>query len=155
MVTIMPADEGKILAQVKELFSEYAAALGCNPCFKNLEQEIAALPGDYSPPGGSLLVARYDNRVAGCVALKRLDENACEMKRLYVRPEFRGKGIGKALVLSAVEDARKLGYRHIRLNTLPSMKEAIPLYHFLGFYDIQPYGATPIPGALYMEFTIS
>ncbi|MCC6346295.1 MAG: GNAT family N-acetyltransferase [Nitrospirales bacterium] len=155
MVTIVPAEEGELLAQVKELFREYAAALGCNPCFKNLELEIAALPGGYGPPEGSLLVARHESRVAGCVALKKLDRDACEMKRLYVRPEFRGKGIGKALVLSAVEDARRMSYHRIRLNTLPSMKEAIPLYHSLGFQDIEPYDATPITGALYMEFTIT
>ncbi|MFO0753644.1 MAG: GNAT family N-acetyltransferase [Thermodesulfovibrionales bacterium] len=155
MVAIVPAEKGEVLAEVKELFREYAAALGCNPCFKNLEIEIAALPGDYASPGGALLVARHENGVAGCVALKRLDKDACEMKRLYVRPAFRGKGIGKALVLSAVEDARRLHYRRIRLNTLPSMKEAIPLYHSLGFTEIEPYDPTPIAGAFYMELRLA
>lgn len=154
MTSIQQAEQGEDLELAGRLFREYADALDCAPCFKDLDLEINGLPGEYAPPSGRLLLALYDGRSAGCVALKRLDAVSCEMKRLYVRPEFRGKGIGRALARAIIEEAGKIGYTYLRLNTLPSMKEAINLYNSLGFRGISPYGANQMEGALYMELAL-
>lgn len=137
----------------KKLFREYADALGCTPCFQNLDAEISGLPGDYAPPHGALILAK-DGEVVGCVALKKLNSQACEMKRLYVRPDRRGLGIGRRLTLFAIETARSLGYMRLCLNTLPSMSEAISLYRSLGFTVIEPYDDKHIEGGIYMELNL-
>lgn len=137
---------------VRTLFREYAASLGIDLCFQNFEKELAELPGAYAPPPGCLFLARVDNEPAGCVALRRLGEGICEMKRLYVRDRYRGMGLGRALVEQVIKEGRNLRYHAIRLDTIPSvMGNAVALYRLLGFREIGPYCVNPVLGALFFE----
>ena len=140
---------------VKTLFSEYAGSLGFDLSFQNFNSELAKLPGEYSPPHGCILVAREGSAIVGCVALRRLDEEVCEMKRLYVQPAFRGRGIGKQLAECVIKQARESGYRRMKLDTLASMEAAIHLYRSLGFNLIKPYRHNPIGGAVFMELELN
>jgi GNAT superfamily N-acetyltransferase len=143
------------VAQAQELFQEYAQALGVNLCFQNFEQELAGLPGHYAPPGGRLLLAEYDGQLAGCVALHKWEDGVCEMKRLYLRPSFRGKGLGRAMAETIIVEARSIGYQRMRLDTIePLMKDAVEMYRKLGFREIAPYRPNPIAGAMYMELQL-
>jgi len=143
------------IAQARELFLEYAQSLGFSLCFQNFDQELAGLPGDYAPPEGRLLLAQYDDELAGCVALHQLEPGICEMKRLYLRPQFRGKGLGRILAERIITEARQIGYRRMRLDTVePVMKDAVAMYRKLGFKEVAPYRANPIAGALYMELEL-
>lgn len=156
MPRIIPADSAEFIMQVRELFREYSTMPGVVACLDDFEREVASLPGAYGPPGGRLLLAvadRAENRemAVGCVALRKWDESACEMKRLYVRPEFRGSGAGRALVKDLIAIARSMGYERMLLDTLPSMRPAHELYRSLGFCEIPPYPKKPIPGALCFE----
>lgn len=144
------------IAQTRELFLEYASSLGFSLCFQNFDRELAGLPGAYAPPQGRLLLAEMRGEVAGCVALHELEPTIGEMKRLYVRPNFRGKGLGRMLVEAILAEARKVGYQCIRLDTVePVMKDAVAMYRRFGFREIAPYRSNPIPGALYMELDLS
>jgi len=155
-LTIKQAESGAQIAQVRELFLEYAKSLGFSLCFQSFDQELAGLPGDYAPPAGRLLLAEYEGQLAGCVALHRLAPEICEIKRLYLRPAFRGKGLGRRLAEIIISEARGIGYQRLRLDTVePVMKDAVALYRMLGFREIAPYRANPIEGALYMELVLS
>ena len=143
------------IAQARELFLEYAQSLGFSLCFQNFDQELGELPGDYAPPHGRLLLAHYEGKLAGCVALHKLEEGICEMKRLYLRPEFRGKRLGRALADRIIAEARAIGYKRMRLDTVESaMKDAVAMYRKIGFREIAPYCSNPMPTALYMELLL-
>jgi putative acetyltransferase len=143
------------VAQARELFQEYEKSLGVNLCFQNFEQELAGLPGHYAPPDGRLLLAEYEAHLAGCVALHKWETGICEMKRLYLRPAFRGKGLGRGLAETIIAEAREIGYQRMRLDTIePIMKDAVEMYRKLGFREIAPYRPNPIAGAMYMELQL-
>ena len=133
------------------LFREYEKSLGISLCFQNFAEEVATLPGDYAPPGGRLLLAFVEGRPAGCVALRNIWEGISEMKRLYVRPAFRGMKLGRRLTEAVLDEAKSIGYRAVRLDTLATMKEAQALYLSMGFADIPPYNDHPIAGTRFME----
>ena len=138
------------MAPVRALFLEYAAATGVDLSFQNFDAELAGLPGDYDP----ILLAYWNGELAGCIALHPFGDGICEMKRLYIRPPFRKYGIGRALTVRILEEARARGFRAIRLDTLPSMQQAMKLYESLGFVDIEPYRYNPIEGTRYLELTL-
>ncbi len=143
------------IAQVRELFLEYAQSLGFSLCFQNFDKELAGLPGEYAPPEGRLLLVECEGQLGGCAALHKLGRGVCEMKRLYLRPQFRGKGLGRALAERIIAEARQVGYRRMRLDTVePVMKDAVAMYRKLGFKQIASYCANPIAGALYMELEL-
>ncbi len=143
------------IEDARALFREYAAWLGLNLCFQNFDQELAGLPGDYAPPTGRLLLAMKDQEVAGCIALRKIGDGIGEMKRLYVRPDFRGHGLGRMLTETIIEAARALGHQRLRLDTLPGrMDQAIGMYRSLGFRDIEKYYDNPYDTAAYMELVL-
>jgi putative acetyltransferase len=144
-----PADQEVVL----QLFREYASRLGFSLDFQDFEGELRQFPGDYAPPRGALLLAELDGVAAGCVGLRPLDLGTCEMKRLYVRPSCRGRGVGRRLAERLIEEARSKGYHSMRLDTVPAMNEAIALYRSLGFSEIPPYRYNPVPGALFFELS--
>jgi len=140
------------VAAARELFREYEKSIGIDLSFQGFEEELASLPGKYAAPAGALIVARVDGAPMGCVALRRIDERTCEMKRLFVRPEGRGLKIGAELVRRIIEAAQARGYQAMRLDTLQTiMRNAISLYQRFGFQDIEPYIYNPLPGARFME----
>jgi carbonic anhydrase len=153
-LTIVQAGSDRRIEQVRALFAEYASSLGFSLCFQDFDRELAELPGQYAPPAGRLLLGLCGARPAGCVALRKIAEGVCEMKRLYVRPEFRGRGFGRGLASAVIAEARQIGYVRMRLDTIATMKEAIGLYLSLGFREIPPYRHNPIPGAAYMELSL-
>jgi putative acetyltransferase len=153
--TIRIVTSSEEMVAVRVLFRDYADSLGFDLCFQNFEQELAELPGQYTPPSGLLLLATVGDEPAGCVALKKLEDGVCEMKRMYVPSRHRGTGLGRTLAEQIIREAKRLGYDVIRLDTIPSvMGSAVALYRSLGFQDIPPYCFNPIPGALFMELRL-
>ena len=154
MLKLIQADSEEYFPQARELLMEYAASLGFDLHFQEFKKELAEFPGEYAPPDGRLLLAMHDEQLAGCVALRKISEGVCEMKRLYVRSQFRKNGIGGNLAKAVIKEAREIGYKHMRLDTVPFMKEAIALYRSLGFKEIDSYRDNPIKGAKFMELTL-
>ena len=142
------------LQEVKQLLTEYAESLNIDLAFQNFETELKELPGKYCPPDGALILVTVDGNASGCVALRRISDDICEMKRLYVRDAYRGLGIGRKLVAMVIEEAARLGYRYIRLDTLPTMEKALELYRASGFYEIEPYVFNPIKGTRFLELKL-
>jgi GNAT superfamily N-acetyltransferase len=142
------------VASAKSLIEEYSTSLGIDLGFDRFDSEMAEFPGAYARPAGRLLLAIERDDAAGVVALRKLSENTCEMKRLYVRPDFRGKGIGRKLATRVIQEARGIGYSRMRLDTLSSLKEAVSLYESLGFRRIAPYRFNPHEGVVYMELSL-
>jgi ribosomal protein S18 acetylase RimI-like enzyme len=154
-LTFHQAESQAQIAQARDLFLEYAQSLGFSLCFQNFDKELASLPGDYAPPDGRLLLATHEDKLAGCVALHKLEPEICEMKRLYLRPQFRGKRLGRVLADQILAEARHIGYQRMRLDTVePVMRDAVAMYRKIGFQEIAPYRPNPIVGALYMELQL-
>ena len=152
----MQAETLAQVAQARELFLEYEKSLGIKLCFQNFERELAELPGDYVPPGGRLLLAEYAGQLAGCVAMHQWEPGVCEMKRLYLRPAFRGKGLGRVIAETIIAEAHNIGYQRMLLDTIePIMKDAVEMYRKLGFREIPPYRSNPSSGVLYMELRLN
>ncbi len=154
LLTLLQVQNGPDIDLARELFREYQRSLDIDLCFQDFEHELAALPGEYAPPSGRLILSYEEENLAGCVALRMIDKATCKMKRLYVRPGFRGKQIGKRLAEAVIEEALRIGYAKMKLDTLPTMTAAIGLYTDLGFKLTPPYRHTPHPGALYMELDL-
>ncbi len=154
MLNIIPAESPEQMGSIRDLFLEYASSLGFDLGFQGFEKELEELPGEYARPEGRLLLAIEESEPAGCVALRRIEGATCEMKRLYVRPQHRGRGAGKTLATAVIGEAWEAGYRRMRLDTVPWMTEALALYRSLGFAEIAPYRYNPIPGALYLELAL-
>lgn len=155
MTCIVPARTSADLDAARVLITEYVDSLPVDVSYEHVPEECAALPGAYAPPGGELLLAIVDGRPAGCIALRPLDRETCEMKRVYLRPLHRGAGIGRALAAAIVDAARRIGYRRMRLDTLSSMSAAVSLYASMGFRPIPPYRSIPAEGAVFMELDLS
>jgi len=182
MMKLAQAETPEEIEEVRRLLREYEASLGVSLCFQDFERELAELPGEYAPPGGRLLLCSAGvspavagasrsrtrgqdahatagetpalHQAVGCVALRRIDDESCEMKRLYLRPGFRGRGAGRVLAVAIIGEARRIGYKKMRLDTLPSMREAMALYETLGFKRIEPYRYNPIEGAVFAELEL-
>jgi ribosomal protein S18 acetylase RimI-like enzyme len=153
-VNITEASGAQEIDAARRLFEEYAAGLGVDLCFQGFDEELATLPGGYARPDGRLLIANAGDQLAGCVALRRLETAVCEMKRLYVRPAFRGLGVGRDLIQAIIAEARAAGYQRMRLDTLPTMRSALALYRRFGFREILPYRDNPVDGAVFLELRL-
>jgi GNAT superfamily N-acetyltransferase len=154
-VQIVQATTRDEIQEARTLFEEYAAGLGFSLCFQNFDAELAGLPGDYASPAGRLLLAYDNDQLIGCVALRRHDVRTCEMKRLFLRPAARGKGVGRILVNRLIAEAREIGYQRMVLDTLPgTMDKAIEIYRSIGFRNIEPYYNNPVEGAVFMELKL-
>ena len=154
MIKIFQAQHIDDIGEVRLLFLEYADALGIDLSFQNFADELKQLPGNYAPPQGRLLLAHYKNKLAGCIALRPLDERGGEIKRLYVRSPYRKKGVGIALARAVIAEAKKIGYASLKLDTLKEMRAATMLYKKLGFVEIAPYYRNPIPETIFLELPI-
>jgi len=154
MTRCLVAQSAAEMEAVRRLFEEYWNSFGFAPCFQNFAAELATLPGDYAPPGGVLALATVAGEPAGCAALRRIDETRCEAKRLYVRPAFRGAGIGRALLDWVIAEARNAGYREMFGDTMPVMDRALAIYERYGFERCPPYSAAPTPGAIYLRLKL-
>lgn len=153
---IFQAQSSEEISGARELFEEYGSWVEISLCFQNFDHELASLPGDYAPPHGCLFLAREAAELAGCVALRSLGAGTAEMKRLFVRPAFRGRGLGRVLTEKCIEAARLLGYERLVLDTLPDkMDRAIAMYRAQGFKEIEPYYHNPVEGATFMELRLA
>lgn len=153
-IQISPARFPDDADDVRSILVEYAQSLGFELCFQGFQAELDCLPGRYAPPSGRLLIARSPSDLAGVIALRDLGSGSCEMKRLYIRPAHRGRGLGRLLCESLIAEARRIGYRSMKLDTVPQMHNAQRLYERLGFRDIPPYCENPVPDARFMELTL-
>jgi len=154
-MVIVTAQTPEDISAACQIFREYQSWLQIDLCFQNFEKELANLPGDYAPPGGRLLLAYEDAQLAGCVALRKIDKRVCEMKRLFVREEFRGRRLGRKLIEAIIQEAKQSGYDRMRLDTLPpKMNDAIALYGYYGFKEISSYNDNPVAGAIFMELDL-
>ena len=151
MFKVLEAKSKEQLKDTRRLFEEYSNYLNIDLEFQDFEEELNNLPGEYKPPHGCILLAFYNSNLAGCVALRKFEDKICEMKRLYVKPQFRNRGFGNSLVKALIDKAIKIGYKYMRLDTLPFMKEAISLYKSLGFKEMKPYRYNPFRGAKFFE----
>ena len=154
MVEIVRANTDELISKAKDLFQEYAESLRFDLSFQNFDAELDSFPTQYSLPSGDLFLALSENRPIGCVGIRFLEEGICEMKRLYVRPKFRGSNAGRELCEAAIQSGKTLGYERMRLDTVPSMEIANRLYNSLGFVEIEPYRHNPIDGAIYLELIL-
>lgn len=153
-IEVVLADDSKKISEARKLIQEYGNSLNINLDFQNFKQELKKLPGQYIAPKGILLLATLDNKSVGCIALRELNSNSCEMKRLYIKEAYRGQGIGKMLVTRLIDEARKMKYEYMKLDTLPGMKRAQEIYESYGFYDINPFVYNPVDGTRYMELKL-
>ena len=151
---IVTVESGARLEQVRSLFEEYWASFGFTPCFQNFGEEVAQLPGKYAPPGGRLAMALMDGEPAACIALRQFDADRCEAKRLYVRPSFRGSGLGRTLMDWVIAEARRMGYREMVGDTMPVMTQALEMYRRMGFEQTGPYAENPTPGAIFLRLKL-
>jgi ribosomal protein S18 acetylase RimI-like enzyme len=155
MIEIIQAETPEQIEETRKIFREYEAWLGLSLCFQGFEEELADLPGKYTQPEGRLFLAISDGKVAGCIALRKLEDGICEMKRLFVRDEFRGQKIGIGLIEKLINDAREIGYKKLRLDTFPpKMGKAVKLYESYGFREIEPYYHNPHGKTLFMELEL-
>ncbi len=152
---IQDADTPEFVELVRALFREYESTLNVNLCFQGFENELTNLPGEYARPSGRLLIAFEGDEAAGCGAFRKLENDICEMKRLFVKPTHQGKAIGSALARALIQDAQAAGYARMRLDTMPTMQKAIALYRSLGFQEITAYRFNPVPGSLFFELLLS
>ena len=153
---MIQAESPEHIAAAATLFREYETWWGMSLCFQDFESEVATLPGKYASPAGRLLLAYADDELAGCIALRPIDDGVCEMKRLFVRDSFRGRQIGIALIERLIADAREIGYQKMRLDTYPArMGKAVKLYESHGFVEIEPYYHNPDEGVLFMELALA
>ena len=151
---IVQAETKEQIEAAKAIFLEYGSSLDFELCFQDFDKELAGLPGSYAPPEGRLFLAEFNGVIAGCIALRKLEESICEMKRLYIKPEYRGQKMGKILVEKLIDEAKKIGYKKMRLDTVPAMQAAQKLYRTIGFYQIKPYRLNPVAGAVFMELEL-
>lgn len=152
MIELVPAAESARIKDARTIFREYEKWLGLDLCFQNFEEEMLTLPGKYAPPEGRLILAYKDGELSGGIALRKIEDGICEMKRLYLRENARGSGIGSALIEKLISEAGTIGYKKMRLDTFPpKMEKAVKLYESHGFYEIPPYYENPYEGVLYME----
>jgi len=154
-IRIIRAQSPDQVDEVRRLFREYERFLGVDLCFQSFEEELAGLPGQYGPPDGVLLMAMDGRQVAGCVALRKLEDGVCEMKRLYLSPQYRRRGLGRRLAERIVSEATALGYSVMRLDTLDKLKAAMGLYEAMGFRRREPYYGNPLPGVVYWELDLA
>ena len=152
---IVNAVTAEQLAQVRGLFEEYWSSFGFTPCFQNFSGELAALPGDYAPPAGRLWLALVEGQAAGCAALRRLDGDTCEFKRLFVRSQYRGLGLGRQLLARVMAEAKAAGYRQLVCDTMPVMADALAMYRRAGFEPTEAYSGHPAPGAIFLRLALS
>lgn len=154
IIEYLRVDGSDHLNDARDLFMEYSRSIGINLCFQGFDEELDGLPGKYSPPKGSLMLAYIGGRAAACAALRFVSDDICELKRVFVRDDYRGTGLGREIVERMIDEARTLGYGYMRLDTLPSMTAAQKLYFSLGFHEIGPYIYNPHEGTLYMELKL-
>lgn len=155
MLEIIQAETPEQIEETRKIFREYEAWLALDLCFQGFEEELANLPGKYAKPEGRLFLAISDGKVAGCIALRKLEEGICEMKRLYVRDKFRGQKLGNLLIEKSIAEAKKMGYRKMRLDTYPpKMEKAVKIYESHGFQEIEPYYHNPHGKTLFMELQL-